>query len=70
MDLRTHRVIKGKKQWDVTRETGIPQTKVSLIENGYVSPSESEKTKIAEALGLAVDQIDWDTTKEEGLCAV
>ena len=56
-----------KRQWDLARLTGINQTKISLIENAYVTPSENEKKKIAQALGFDVKDIVWpDDGFEEG----
>lgn len=59
MDLVTARAIKKKTQWDVRKETGIHQSKISLIEHGYVNPTDDEKTAIAQALGVAVNAIKW-----------
>ena len=51
MTLREARFFKGFSQWDLSIKTSIPQTKISLIENGYVMPNEKEKKKLASALG-------------------
>ncbi len=51
-----HRVT----QWDLKMKTGIHQSRVSLIERGYIDPSPDEKAKIAEALGLGVSDIQWN----------
>jgi transcriptional regulator with XRE-family HTH domain len=59
MDLRIARLSKKFSQWQISRFTGINQTKVSLIENGFVSPSREEKERIAKALALTVDEIKW-----------
>ena len=59
MDLVTARVAKRKTQWDLRLDTGINQSKISLIENGYVEPNEHEKVAIAKALGVQVDDIQW-----------
>jgi transcriptional regulator with XRE-family HTH domain len=56
MTLREARFFKGLNQWDISVKTGIPQSKLSLIERGYVDPREDEKKKIAKALGCkAID---------------
>lgn len=60
MDLVEARARKRITQWDIRKQTGICQTKVSLIERGYVRPSDREKEAIAQALGLAVEEIEWD----------
>jgi DNA-binding XRE family transcriptional regulator len=59
MDLTTARAMKRKTQWDIRKQTGIHQTKVSLIEHGYVIPSDREKALIANVLGFRVNEIDW-----------
>jgi DNA-binding XRE family transcriptional regulator len=57
MSLFEYRAKKRLTQWDVRKATGIHQSKISLIENGYVNPSEDEKIKIATALGVNVKEI-------------
>jgi hypothetical protein len=59
MDLSTVRAIKKKTQWDLRKATGINQSKISLIEHGYIIPSDEEKSAIAGALGVAVNEIQW-----------
>ena len=61
MDLVEARVKRRKTQWDLRRATGIHQSKISLIERGYVDASEDEKSRIAAELGFGVAEIDWDT---------
>jgi len=60
MDLVEARARKRVTQWDIRKRTGICQTKVSLIERGYVCPTDKEKKVIAQALGFTVDEIEWD----------
>ena len=67
MNLKTARAMKGKTQWDVRKSTGINQTKLSLIENGYVIPNERERLAISELLGLNVGDIDWPVRKATDL---
>ena len=59
MDLAITRAIKKKTQWVVRKATGIHQSKISLIEHGYIVPNERERVAIAEALGVAVGEINW-----------
>jgi DNA-binding XRE family transcriptional regulator len=59
MELSIARAMKKKTQWDLRKETGINQSKISLIEHGYVEPSDQEKAAIAQALGLGIDEICW-----------
>jgi len=59
MDLATTRALKRKTQWDLRKITGIHQSKISLIEHGYIVPDDEEKAAIAEALEVAITEIDW-----------
>lgn len=57
MKLREVRFFKGFNQWDISVKTGIPQSRISLIERGYVSPKEDEKKVIAKVLNCKVSDI-------------
>ena len=59
MDLATARATKKKTQWDLRKATGIHQSKISLIEHGYIIPNDEEKAAIADALAVSVNEIDW-----------
>lgn len=60
MKLKAVRAERMESQWSLSRETGIHQSKISLFERGYITPSKEEKQKIADALNVSVDHIDWD----------
>ena len=60
MNLRQHRVLKNLTQYHLLKSTGIPQSRISIIERGYVKPRPDEKQAIARALGCSPDDIDWD----------
>lgn len=51
MEIKIKRVIRGLTQYDLMAETGIPQSRLSLIERGYIIPKDEEKTKLAQCLG-------------------
>lgn len=55
--LREIRVIRRVTQFKLRLSTGIHQSKISLIENGLVEPSEDEKRRLANALGSDVKKI-------------
>ena len=57
MTLREARFFKGLNQWDISIKTGIPQSKLSLVERGYIDLREDEKKKIAKVLGYKVAEI-------------
>jgi transcriptional regulator with XRE-family HTH domain len=59
MHLKELRARRKLTQWDLRNQTGVHQSKLSLIEKGYISPTEREKEKIAGALSVNVDEIDW-----------
>ena len=50
MKLKEARFKKGLTQWDLKTRTGIHQTKISLIERGYVVPRDDERLRLAKAL--------------------
>jgi len=55
--LREIRVIKRLSQWVLAKETGVPQSKISLFENNLICLRVDELEKIAAALGVPVEQI-------------
>jgi hypothetical protein len=59
MDLKEARFKKGISQWGLRMQTGINQTKICLIEKGYVTPTDEEKRVLAEALGVEASEIIW-----------
>lgn len=46
-NLRRHYKI---RQWDLTRATGIPQSKISLIENDFVRATEFDGQRLQKGL--------------------
>jgi len=63
MDLFEARVKQRITQWDLSIRIGISQSKISLVERGYISPTDIERSLIAGALGYEVDQIVWPEKK-------
>jgi ribosome-binding protein aMBF1 (putative translation factor) len=59
MDLKEARFKKGISQWGLRMQTGINQTKICLIEKGYVTPTDEEKGILAKALGVEAPEIIW-----------
>jgi transcriptional regulator with XRE-family HTH domain len=57
--LRIVRAEKKMTQFKLSVLTGIIQSRLSYIENSLIEPSEDEKKKIAEALGVRLEEI-WD----------
>ena len=48
--LKAMRALRGKTQYDIQRETNICQSRISLIECGYVRPGKEEAAAFAHAL--------------------
>ena len=59
MDLREIRFKKRKTQYDITKFSGVPQSKISLIERGYISPTRKERIAIARSLEIDPKEINW-----------
>ena len=55
--LRLARLEAGKTQWEVTKETGIPQTRISLYEREYREPKPEHKEALAKAYGKEVGEL-------------
>ena len=55
--LREVRVVKRITQFELRGRTGINPAKISLIENGYIEPTDDEKQRLAEGLGVSVEEI-------------
>ena len=55
--LKLARLEAGKSQWDVAKETGIPQTTVSLYERGYLEPKLDHKEILAKLYGKEVEEL-------------
>ena len=64
MDLAEARFRKRITQWRLAKRTKISATKISLIENGYIVPREEEKERLANALELQPEEIQWPTEKD------
>ena len=66
MDMYIARAINRVSQWELARRTGISQAQLSLFERGYREPSEEAKVKIAAAIGISADRIEWLRTEIKG----
>lgn len=64
--MRIERILKGLTQYDIVARTGIHQSKLSLLENGYAVPSLREKKAIAEALGMNPDELTFPNDYKTG----
>jgi transcriptional regulator with XRE-family HTH domain len=59
INLKKARLILGVSQWELEMRSGVHQSRISLFENGLKSPKEVEKVKLATALGLGLNDIEW-----------
>ncbi|MGA2938699.1 MAG: helix-turn-helix transcriptional regulator [Syntrophobacteraceae bacterium] len=59
MTLLEARFQRRLTQLDLRLKTGIHQSRISMIENGYVAPRDDERHRLAKALGLRPEQIAW-----------
>lgn len=64
MDLKEARFKKGLTQYDISKDSGVHQSRISLIERGYVFPTLKERRKIAETLDVGIEDIDWNEKTE------
>ncbi len=55
--LKLTRIDKDISQWDLSQTTGIPNYRISLIENGRVQPKAEELEALAAALGTTAEAI-------------
>lgn len=55
--LREFRFFKGLTQWQLRVSTGINQTKLSLIERGYIEPKAEEKKALSKVLGAKPEEL-------------
>jgi len=55
--LKLARLEVGKSQWDVAKETGIPQTVVSLYERELKEPKPEHKETLAKLYGKKVNEL-------------
>ena len=52
LTVREIRFKRNASQYSIQKSLGVHQSRLSLIENGLVQPTDKEKRLIAEALGI------------------
>ncbi len=57
-------MVRGWKQWDLARKTGIPNYRISNLENSRAAPSAEELAALAAALEVTVEEITGDFSEE------
>jgi len=63
-NLKHKRMFLGWKQWDLAQKSGIPNYKISNLENGRAEPKPEELSILAAALGVTVEEITGDFSEE------
>ena len=61
--LREERFKLNMSQYVLANLSGVCQTRISLIENDLVEPSEAEKKKLAKALNKKAGEMFIDSSK-------
>jgi len=56
-NLKDLRLSMGLNQYELANMSGVHQSRVSLIENGYVTATVSEKERLAKALGCLAEEL-------------
>ena len=56
-NLYEKRVLQRVSQYVLAQKTGIPQSRISIIENALVVAKEEEKNRLADALNIATEEI-------------
>lgn len=60
--LRRARLEAAKSQWDIAKETAIPQSLISLYERNLREPTENHKRILAQFYGKSFDEL-WPKEK-------
>lgn len=63
MDLKEARFKRGISQWELSKQSSVHQSRISLIENGH-TPRGDEKVRLAKELKFDPRDIDWPIEKQ------
>ena len=55
--IKLQRVLRGLTQLELSRQTGIPNNKICLVERGYKTLRTDEIQKICQVLQVAPEQL-------------
>ena len=50
--IKLLRMSRALSQWELSRESGMSQGRYSMIERGLIEPTEEERVRLAEILGV------------------
>ena len=62
--LKELRFDRGLTQLDLFLKTGVSTARISMIENQKLIPSDEERVKLAEALGVEAGEVGWPEIRE------
>ena len=64
-NLRNIRITQNPRisQWKLALKSNVPQSKISLIENCLINPTQKEKESLASALNINVINIFSDNSR-------
>ena len=65
MKFREARFKAGLTQWDLALRTGISQSKISLIERGFIRPSLRESFLLAGTVRIRPEEIEWSFPSDQ-----
>ena len=57
MGLREIRFFQRISQWELSKQTGIHQSRISLLERGLIKPNGQERKKLSEVLDKPVSDL-------------
>jgi predicted transcriptional regulator len=55
--LKEIRTAKGISQWKLAKDTNVPQSKISLFENGLIDLSKSEIERISDFFNMVPEEL-------------
>ena len=55
--LKMHRFMSEKSQYQLARETNIPQSRISLLENQLADPKPEEKIILSKVLNTSPEEL-------------
>jgi len=64
LTLKILRQMKGKSQWQLGVEAGVPNYKLSQIESGKLDPTEEELQRLASALQTTPETLTREISEE------
>ena len=64
-NLRELRITPRISQWQLALTSGVKQSRISLIENRLIKPTQKEKEKLAAAINHKIEEIFPDNARDD-----